>query len=93
MRVTILTVCYPPSHISGAKLIFDLATEMAGLGNDVTVVTVDDALHVAIEVSKEKNVTVVRVRSGKIRHSSMIVRTINEILLSGIIWNTARDFF
>ena len=93
MRVTILTVCYLPSTISGAKLIYDLATEMSKQGNEVTVVTVDDALRTAIEVSKEKNVTVVRVRSGKIRHSSMIVRTINEIRLSGIIWRAARDFF
>ena len=93
MHVTILTICYPPGHISGAKLIFDLATEMSKQGNEVTVVTVDDALRTAIEVSKENNVMVVRVRSGKIRHSSMIVRTINEIRLSGIIWNSARDFF
>ncbi|MBI4830195.1 MAG: glycosyltransferase family 4 protein [Candidatus Lindowbacteria bacterium] len=44
-------------------------------------------------MSDENNVTVVRVKSGKIRHSSRAVRAINEIRLSGIIWNAARHYF
>jgi glycosyltransferase involved in cell wall biosynthesis len=93
MRITILTVCFPPDIISGAKLIYDLATEMSRQGNQVTVVTLDHTLRTALEVSKEENVTVVRVRTGKIRHASRIMRAVTEIRLSGTIWNAARCFF
>ncbi len=74
-------------------MIYDIATEMSNVGHDVIVATGDDTLDTGIQVSKESNVTVVRVKSGKIRHSSRVVRAINEIRLSGIIWNAARHFF
>lgn len=74
-------------------MIHDLATEMSNQGHDAIVVTGDDTLDTGLQVSKENNVTVVRVKSGKIRHSSRVVRATNEIRLSGIIWNAARHFF
>jgi len=61
--------------------------------NDVTVVTVDDTLNVPIDVSRAGDVTLVRVRAGKIRRAPKIVRAINEIRLSRIIWKAARVFF
>ena len=84
---------YLPNPLSSAKMIYDLATEMSRLGNDVAVITADDSLRAKVETSREGSVTVVRVRTGKIRHSSRVVRAINEIRLSGIIWNSARRFF
>lgn len=79
--------------MSSAKMIHDLATEMVNQGHDAIVVTGDDTLDTEIQVSEEGDVTVVRTKSGKIRHSSRVARAINEIRLSGIIWNTAQDFF
>jgi len=84
---------YLPSPMSGAKIMSDLATEMARRGHDVTVVTGDSGLQHRIEITKESGVTVIRVRSKKMRHRSKIVRTINEIRLSRIIWTAARDLF
>lgn len=93
MRILILTDCYLPWPTSGAKLIYDLATEMSRLGNDVTVVTPEDSIRTKIEVSGEDSVTVMRVKSGKIKNVPMVIRAINEIRLSGIIWDSARNFF
>ena len=93
MRIILLVDRYLPSPMSSAKMIHDLATEMASQCHEVTVVTGDDTLDTRIQMSKENDVTVVRVRSGKIRHSSRVVRAINEVRLSGIIWNAAGHYF
>jgi glycosyltransferase involved in cell wall biosynthesis len=93
MRIQILTQCYLPMTISGAKLIYDLATEMSRLGHEVFVVTPDDSLKRGIEISREDEVIVVRVKTRNIRHSNRIVRAIREIGLSRTIWNSARHFF
>ena len=93
MRILLLIDRYLPNPLSSAKMFQDLATEMSSLGNDVTVVTGDDSIRTKIEVSREGDITIVRVRSGKFRHPSRFVRTVDEICLSRWIWNSAQSFF
>lgn len=93
MRIFLLVDCYLPSPISCAKLVSDLAEDMSNRGNEVTVITADDSLPAPTEVSKQNGVTVLRVKTGKLKHSSRVIRAINEIRLSGVIWNSARHFF
>lgn len=93
MRIILLVDRYLPSPMSSAKMIYDIAIEISNQGHDAIVVTGDDTLDAGIQVCKENNVTVVRVKSGKIRHPSRVVRAFNEIRLSGIIWNAAHHLF
>lgn len=93
MRIFLLVDCYLPNPISCAKLISDLAQEMTGVGHEVTVVTSDHTLPAAMEISEENHVTVLKVKTGKLKHESRAIRAINEIRLPRIIWNVARKFF
>lgn len=93
MRIFILSVCYPPMIISGAKLIYDLAKELSALGHEVTVITLDEGQQVPIATSIEEGVEVVRIRSGKIRQASRVTRAISEIRLSEVIWKAGKTFF
>lgn len=93
MHITLLVDRYLPSPLSSAKMFHDLATELSRLENHVTVVTSDDSISARLEVYKEGNITILRVKSGTIRHPSKIIRAINEIRLSGLIWNSARRYF
>lgn len=83
MRILVLTQCYLPMTISGAKLIHELAAEFARVGHEVAVVTPDDSLDRAMTVTREDGVGVVRVRTGTIRHSVGAVRAVREIGLAG----------
>lgn len=93
MRIILLVDRYLPSPLSSAKLLHDLSEEMSRLGHDVIIVTGDHSLSTAMDVSMEGKVTILRVRSGKIRHRFKVIRAINEIRLSGIIWKAAHKFF
>jgi glycosyltransferase involved in cell wall biosynthesis len=92
MRIILLVDRYLPSPLSSAKMIYDLATEFARLDHEVTVVTSDADLAADVDISRDRQVTVVRVRAGKIRHPSRIIRTINETRLSGLIWRRAGSY-
>lgn len=93
MRIALLLDRYLPSPLSSAKMFYDLATELARLGHEVTVVAGDSSLQQKVTVSQEDRVTVVRVKSGEIRHPSKVMRTLNELLLSRIIWKLAKHYF
>jgi glycosyltransferase involved in cell wall biosynthesis len=93
MRIFLLVDCYLPNPISCAKLISDLAEDMSARGNDVTVITADDTLSSPLKVSEESGAHVLRVRTGRLKHPSKVIRAINEIRLSGIVWNSARSYF
>jgi glycosyltransferase involved in cell wall biosynthesis len=93
MRIFLLVDCYLPNPISCAKLIADLAEDMTARGNDVTIITADDTLSTPVKVSEENGSKVLRVRTGRLKHPSKVIRAINEIRLSGIVWNSARDYF
>lgn len=93
MRVLILVDCYLPSPKSGAKLIHDLAEEFVRQGHETIVVTPDETLRARRRATSEDGITVVRVGSGRIKGAGKVIRAINEIRLSSIVWRACRDFF
>jgi O26-antigen biosynthesis N-acetyl-L-fucosamine transferase len=93
MRVLILVDCYLPNPKSGAKLIHDLAEEFVNQGHETIVVTPDETLQVRRRTTSEDGITVVRVRSGRIKGAGRVIRAINEIRLSSIVWRACIDFF
>src|ERR1019366_3347353 len=92
MRIVILIDCYLPSRKSGAKHIHDLALECQDLGHDVTIVTISDSITEAIQVNDERGLRIARVKMGKIKGMPKIVRAIQEVRLSNVIWRRAHRF-
>lgn len=93
MKILIIADCYLPSTKSSAKLVHDLAAELFIKGNSVTVVVPDNTLNLPRSITCHEGITVVRVRSGKIKGAVKVIRAINEIRLSMIIWNSCKDYF
>ena len=92
MRIVILIDCYLPSRKSGAKHIHDLALECRDLGHDVTIITVSDYITRAFQVSDDQGLRIARVKMGKIKGMPKIVRAIQEVRLSHVIWRRAQRF-
>ena len=92
MRIVILIDCYLPSRKSGAKHIHDLALECRDLGHDVTIITISDYITRAFQVSDDQGLRIARVKMGKIKGMPKIVRAIQEVRLSHVIWRKARRF-
>ncbi|MEW5894433.1 MAG: glycosyltransferase family 4 protein [Candidatus Omnitrophota bacterium] len=93
MRILLIVVYYLPSTKSSAKLMDDLAGEFLRLGHEPVVLTPDERLASPSEVTEVNGVKVLRVRTGKIDGASKIVRGINEVLLSAVLWRRGRKFF
>lgn len=92
MRILLLVVYYLPSTMSSAKLIHDLAAEFLRLGHEPTVVAPDETLAAAAESAVEDGIEVLRIRTGRIKTASRLVRAVNEIRLSALIWKRGRPF-
>jgi glycosyltransferase involved in cell wall biosynthesis len=93
MRIQILVDCYLPSTKSSAKLVHDLAVEFRRLGHQPCIAAPDDSLAVDCVVERDAGVTVLRVKSGKIKGAGHVLRAINEARLSTTIWTKGRSFF
>lgn len=93
MRILIIVVYYLPSTMSSAKLIYDLATELHRQGHEPIVLAPDSDISEDVRVTEESGITVVRVKSGKIKNASKYVRTINEVRLSQVLWKKGKKFF
>lgn len=93
MRILILVDCYLPSTKSSAKLVHDLAVEFHRRGHEVCVAAPDDACTASSHVSDDGGITVLRVRTGRIKGASKAIRAFNEMRLSSVMWNHGRDFF
>ncbi len=93
MKILCLVDCYLPSMKSSAKLMADMAAEFRAQGHDVIVAAPDDSLTEPCRQSVENGVTVLRIRTGKIKGASKVVRAINEVRLSSVMWKAARGFF
>jgi glycosyltransferase involved in cell wall biosynthesis len=92
MRLLILIDCYLPTMNSTAKLVHDLALEFGKLGHEVTILTPSHAIADAIQVRDEEGLRITRVRMGKIKGVPKIVRAIQEVRLSNVIWRRAQRF-
>jgi len=93
MRILILVDCYLPSTKSSAKLVHDLAVEWVRQGHEPVVAAPDDALSTPSEISSEEGVTVLRVRTGRIKGASKVRRAINEWRLPSVLWKAGKSFF
>ncbi len=93
LRVLLLVDCYLPSTKSSAKLVHDLAAELRRQGHEPVVVAPDDALEAPCRESVDEGITVLRVRTGKIKGASLVRRGWNEMRLPATIWKAGRDFF
>ncbi len=79
--------------MSSATLIHDLAVEFHRLGHEPIVVAPDENILKESQVSNENGVKVLRIRTGKIKSATRLVRAFNEIRLSKIIWKKGKQFF
>lgn len=93
MRVLLLVDCYLPSTRSSAKLIHDLARELRRRGHEPVVAAPADGLDRPSLLAEEDGVTVLRVRSGRVKDVPRLLRGINEWRLSSVMWRRARAFF
>lgn len=93
MKILILVDCYLPSVKSSAKLVHSLASELLAQGHQPIVVAPDDSLTSCRQISNEDGFAVLRVRTGRIKGASKIVRAVNEWRLSPVIWKVGKDFF
>jgi glycosyltransferase involved in cell wall biosynthesis len=89
MHIALIVVYYPPNTTSTAKLMKDLADELVRMGHHVTVITVADDLKVPLTIEKDGALTVLRIRTGKIRGAPKFTRAMNEMRLSSTIWKAA----
>lgn len=93
MRILLIVVYYLPSTMSSAKLIHDLAMEFLRLGHEPVVVAPDENIPTDVQITMEDGIKVLRVRTGKIKKASRVVRAINEARLSHVIWEKGHSFF
>ncbi len=93
MRICLIVDCYLPSSKSSAKLMSDLAGQYASQGHSVTVVTPDETLRSKCSLSCADGVSVLRVRSGRIKGAALTQRGLNEAMLSWVLWRAGRKHF
>ena len=92
MRILVVVDCYLPSPKSGAKQIHDLGVEFRRLGHEVNILAPSDAIAEPLEIAHEEGMRVVRVRTGKIKATTRILRAFHEARLSKNLWKGAGRF-
>jgi O26-antigen biosynthesis N-acetyl-L-fucosamine transferase len=92
LRILLLVDCYYPSTKSSAKLVHDLAAELASRGHEPVVLTPSELVRQRIEISNEDGITVARVRTGQIKGARKLQRAVREARLSGVLWSAAKQF-
>lgn len=93
MRILLIVDCYLPNTKSSAKMMHDLAIELHHRGHNVIVTAPDNTLTEPIQLNVGGGVTVLRIRTGRIKGVNKAIRSINESRLSSIIWKRAERFF
>jgi len=74
-------------------MVHDLAVEFRRQGHEVIVAVPDHTLAAPSEAAVEDGVKVLRMRTGRIKGASKIIRAINEVQLSSVFWRAGRRFF
>ena len=91
MKILLIVDCYLLPTKSVSLMMQELGREFRHLGHSVIVVTPDDSLTAPKCISKENDVTILRIRTGKIKGARKIRRAWNEIRLSAVIWNRQKN--
>ena len=89
-RVLLITDSFVPTTTSTAKLVKDLADELARRGLAVTVLVPSAFAEKPCEVSTEDGLEVIRIRTSKTKGAGKLLRGIREISFSQQIWRRAR---
>src|SRR5262249_10643167 len=92
MRILLLVDCYFPETKSSARLVHDLGIEMHRQGNEVIIFAPSESVTGGIDISREEEMLIARVKTGKIKGASKIPRALREIRLSETIWKRGRSF-
>jgi glycosyltransferase involved in cell wall biosynthesis len=87
-----LVDCYLPYSKSSATQMHDLAMEFYGRNCDVMVLTPSDRISTNIEITSEEGLRVIRVKTRKIKGASKILRALEELRLSTLVWRQAKQF-
>jgi glycosyltransferase involved in cell wall biosynthesis len=93
MRILVFVVYYLPSPIASAKLIHDLGGEFRRMGHDVVIAAPDENIPSESQITCEEGITVLRIKTGKIKTASRSVRAFNEVRLSQTMWKKGSQFF
>ena len=93
MKIFLVVVYYLPSPKSSATLIHDLGQELLRQGHSVSIITTSEILDTSYSLSFENGLEILRIKTGKIDGANLIVRFINELLLSYTILYKGRNFF
>ena len=93
VRLLFLTDSYLPDRKAGAKLIHDLASEVARQGHSAVVAAPSQGLSQPVEKTSADGMTVLRVRTRRIKAGSRVARALREWRLAGIMYRAGRDFF
>lgn len=93
MKILLIVDCYLPATKSAALMIHELGVKFSHLGHNVIITAPDDSLTQRCEISKEYDLTILRVRTGKIKTAGRFNRALNEIMLSATIWKAGKTFF
>ena len=93
MRILIFVVYYLPSPIASAKLIHDLGFEFLQMGHGVVIAAPDENIPSESQITCEEGITVLRIKTGKIKTASRSVRAFNEVRLSQTMWKKGGQFF
>jgi O26-antigen biosynthesis N-acetyl-L-fucosamine transferase len=92
VRILIIVDCYLPTTKSSGKLVHDLAIELRRRGHEPVVLTPSDAIDEPSQIRTEDGVTVVRVRTGRIKGATKIQRALREARLSSTLWRGTGDY-
>lgn len=92
MRILIIVDCYLPQTKSVSIMMRDLALEYSSQGHEVIVLTPDSTIKQPLAVSVEDSITVLRVKSGKIKSISNLTRAMNERKLSSLLWRRTKNY-
>ena len=85
MRLLLVADTYPPSRISGALQMRDLAVALAGLGHRPLVLTPTDQPGPRVRLEVHDGVQVLRVRAPRTKDVSYLRRTLAELLLPRVL--------
>lgn len=94
MRVLLLVDAYLPSIKASARLIDDLASELVCRGHEVVIAAPHEGARTPSRLEQPRpGVTVLHVRTGKLKGAPLPLRALNEWRLSANFWRAGRDYF
>ncbi len=90
MRVLLIVDSYLPEPKATGPMFHSLARELMDRGHQVMILTVSDTISAKVVSGCEAGLSVVRVRTPRLKGISLARRAIRELLLSNIVWARAR---